>query len=102
MSYANDHVSDKNLTFGMSGEFGFKESLNPCHHCEERHEGCHSSCIKYIAVSMHQLSKYDSRHKWESKKNAAFDNHIHSKEVSRKRSGQTGYAKTKSGKRMVR
>lgn len=86
-----------NKTFGFNRPFGSKES--PCAHCEDRKEGCHSSCTKYIAFSLAQDDKYDSRAEMSGKRMAAYSHMQKSVKTSKHDGHRTGYAKAKAGKR---
>lgn len=86
-----------NKTIGMNRPFGSKDS--PCVHCEDRKEGCHSSCVKYVAFSLAQDDQYDARAKNESKKMAAHSHVQRAIKKSKNDGHRTGYAKAKAGKR---
>lgn len=96
---ARDHVSDRQLTFSMS--YDLSSGLSPCKDCKERGEGCHSKCLKYVAYSLAQDSKYECRAEWQGKRCAAF-NHVQDSMKRAKNNGfETGYYKVKKGKRFI-
>ena len=98
---AKDYI-DHSKTFGMNKPFGANPKLSPCKECKERHEGCHSSCLKYVAFSLHQDDQCEERVETERRKQSNYEHRLKAVKTSKRNGQRTGYAKTRSGKRMVR
>lgn len=66
-------------------------AVGPCHHCPDRHAGCHAECPKYQAFRRDREEIYQRRKASMDGKDFAF--------TVRRRSMQLYMAKKKRGKR---